>query len=115
MSNNYQAQADLIHRTLGIPVVAFGLDGGTVYSHGSAGHRSLAAIALEIKSDWEKPYFGAVPYLNALGSLDQITDNYYDDTAEDVVRYFLANATSWRGETARRIKAELNTILKGAK
>jgi hypothetical protein len=27
------------------------------------------------------------------------------------VRYFLANASSWRGETARRIKAELNAML----
>ena len=114
MSNNYQAQADLIHQTFGIPVVAFGLDGGTVYSRGSAGHRSLSSIALEIRSDWEKPYFGAVPYLEAMDSLDQITDQYYADDAESVVRYFLGNSTTWRGETARRIKAELKEILKGA-
>jgi hypothetical protein len=30
------------------------------------------------------------------------------------VRYFLANATSWKGETARAIKAELKAMLKGA-
>jgi len=29
-----------------------------------------------------------------------------------IVRYFLSNATTWRGETARRIKAELKQMLK---
>jgi hypothetical protein len=115
MGNNptYQQQADLIHRTFGIPVVAYGLDGGTVESRGTAGHRSLSRIAAEIGGYWTDPYFGAVPYIEAMADLDQITDRYYGDTAEDVVRYFLANATSWRGEHARRIKAELKDILKG--
>ena len=47
-------------------------------------------------------------------SLQTIRDKYYYDDAESVVRYFLANATSWKGETARAIKAELKTLLKGA-
>ena len=114
MSNNYQAQADLIHRTFGIPVAVFGVAGQPIYSKGDSGHRSLTLIAIEIASDWTNPYFGAVPYLEAMRSLDQITDRYYEDDAETVVRYFLANATTWRGETARTIKAELKTILKGA-
>lgn len=116
MSNStYQQQADLIHRTFGIPVVAYGLDGGTVESRGSAGHRSLSRIADEIKADWTNVYFGAVPYLDAMSSLDQITDRYYEDDADEVVMYFLSNATAWRGETARRIKAELKGILKEAR
>ena len=45
-------------------------------------------------------------------SLEKITDNYYLDSAESVVRYFLANAGTWRGEVARRIKAELKEMLK---
>jgi len=28
------------------------------------------------------------------------------------VRYFLSNATTWRGDTARRIKAELKEMLR---
>ena len=28
-----------------------------------------------------------------------------------IVRYFLSNATTWRGEDARRIKAELKALL----
>jgi hypothetical protein len=112
-TNNYQAQADIIHRTFGIPVTVYTLDGSApVHSNGSAGHRSLSRIAADIAADWTKPYFGAVPYLEAMVDLDQITDRYYEDDAEDVVRYFLANATTWRGETARTIKAELKELLK---
>jgi hypothetical protein len=112
---SYQSQADLIHQTFGIPVVVYGFDGQPpIQSRGTAGHRSLSQIADEIKADWTNVYFGAVPYLDALSTLDQITDRYYEDDAEDIVRYFLANATTWRGDVARTIKAELKTILKGA-
>lgn len=76
--------------------------------------RSLNTIAREIRSNWAKPYFGAVPYLDAMGSLDTMQDKYYYDDAQSVVLYFLANASTWRGEVARRIKAELKTMLKGA-
>ena len=58
--------------------------------------RAIKDIAKEIRSDWKKPYFGAVPYLEAM----------------ETVLYFLANATTWRGETARRIKAELKSMCK---
>ena len=77
--------------------------------------RSLSTIARDISRDWTKPYFGAVPYLDAMHSLQTIRDRYYFDNAESVVRYFLANANSWKGETARAIKAELKTLLKGAR
>jgi hypothetical protein len=75
--------------------------------------RSLSIIANDIRKDWAKPYFGAVPYLDAMRSLDTLRDKYYFDDAESVVRYFLSNATSWKGETARAIKAELKSMLKG--
>jgi hypothetical protein len=75
--------------------------------------RSLSTIANDIRKDWAKPYFGAVPYLDAMRSLDTLRDKYYFDDAESVVRYFLSNATSWKGETARAIKAELKSMLKG--
>lgn len=73
--------------------------------------RTLRDIAKEIRSDWKKVYFGAVPYLDAMETLDGMQDNYYLDSAASVVRYFLANAGTWRGETARRIKKELNSML----
>lgn len=75
--------------------------------------RSLSNIANDIRKDWTKPYFGAVPYLDAMETLNTIRDSYYYDDASDIVRYFLSNATSWKGETARAIKAELKSMLKG--
>jgi hypothetical protein len=75
-------------------------------------NRSLSVIAAEIKKDWKKPYFGAVPYLQAMMCLDKVTDNYGFDTGKSIVLYFLANASSWRGDVARRIKKELNAMVK---
>lgn len=76
--------------------------------------RSLSTIANDIRVDWAKPFFGAVPYIDAMESLNTIQDKYFYDDAESVVRYFLANATTWKGETARAIKAELKAMLKGS-
>jgi len=75
--------------------------------------RSLSTIANEIRSDWgAKVYFGAKPYLDAMRTLDSISDNYFQDSAKTIVIYFLANAGSWRGDVARRVKLELKTLSK---
>ena len=73
--------------------------------------RPLHVIAREIKRVWPKPYFGAVPYIDAMLSMDSIHENYFYDSGDSVVRYFLANAGTWRGDDARRIKAELKGML----
>ena len=73
--------------------------------------RPLWLIADEIRTNWTKPYFGAVPYLEALRELEHVTDKYGLDDADDIVRYFLSNASTWRGPVARRIKAELNAMV----
>lgn len=73
--------------------------------------RPLYEIAKEIRQDWgTKVYFGAKPYLSAMATLDKISDNYGADSGKSVVLYFLSNASTWRGETAKRIKAELKKI-----
>jgi hypothetical protein len=74
--------------------------------------RPLFEIANEISNDWKKVYFGAVPYLDAMLTLRTINDNFFYDSGKSVVLYFLANAQSWKGETARRIKKELNQLCK---
>ena len=75
--------------------------------------RPISEIASEIRRDWgSKVNYGAKPYLSAMGSLDTISDRYGQDSADSVVRYFLSNAKTWRGETARKVKAELNDMLK---
>ena len=73
--------------------------------------RTIKEIAKEIKADWKNPYFGAIPYIEAMLEIERIGDNYLYDSAHSIVLYFLANAGSWRGDTARRIKLELKTKL----
>lgn len=75
--------------------------------------RTFAEIAKEIYSTWTKisPY--ARPYLEAMSEIhssDKHASYYYDD-AKSVVLYFLSNASTWRGEDARRIKAELKAMV----
>ena len=74
--------------------------------------RPLYEIADDIRRTWSKPYFGAVPYIQAMACLRDITDNYGFDSGDSIVRYFLSNAATWRGEDARRVKAELKGMLK---
>lgn len=73
--------------------------------------RPLHKIADEIKANWTPVWYGAVPYLDAMRYLDKITDNFGEDSGKDVVLYFLSNAKNWRGDVARRIKAELKEML----
>lgn len=77
--------------------------------------RSLYDIASDIIADYgdrrkNLPY-GADPYVRAMQSLDTIDDYYYNDPGRDIVIYALSNLNGWRGETARRVKAELKGML----
>ena len=75
--------------------------------------RSIKTIAAEIEKDWqEKVNFAARPYLDAMHSLDSVHDSYGLDSAHSVIAYFLSNASTWRGDTAKRVKAELKNIIK---
>ena len=74
--------------------------------------RPLYEIADEIRADWVRPYFGAIPYIDALSVMNRVEDGYYLDSGESIINYFPANANTWRGEVARRIKAELKGIVK---
>ena len=96
---------------------------GGVISHADAWHpskkgsmaksaaRSLSDIARDIRRDWKNVNYGAVPYLDAMRDLDSINDKYGADDARMIVAYFLSNATTWRGETAKAIKAELKAMM----
>lgn len=77
--------------------------------------RTFQQIARDIKSTWLNVYFGAVPYLDAMLKLDTSDPNepYLYDSAGDIARYFLANAQTFRGEDARRLKAELKSLING--
>jgi hypothetical protein len=76
-------------------------------------NRPINQIAQEIRKDWgAKIYFGAKPYLEAMYSLSSVNDRYGFDDAKSIINYFLANASTWRGDTAKRIKAELKQMIK---
>lgn len=72
----------------------------------------LYEYAKIIKNDWVNVSPYAQPYLDAMGELTSITDIFYHDSAKSVVAYFLSNASGWRGVVARRVKKELNALLK---
>jgi len=73
--------------------------------------RPIYAIAKDIRSNWSKVNYAAEPYLEAMEELTNISDMFMHDTAQSVVRYFLSNASSFRGEDAKRIKLELKAML----
>jgi hypothetical protein len=83
--------------------------------------RPLYKIADEIIGDmakqsqklpWRQKFAYAWPYLKAMRSLHDVQDNYGCDSGKSVVLYFLANAGTWRGDVARRVKAELKGMVK---
>jgi len=77
---------------------------------------TIAEIACRIDADWRKQKGGISIYakeqLKAMLWIQQITDKYISDDGYGVVGSFLCNATTWKGETARAIKKELNKRLK---
>lgn len=73
--------------------------------------RPIWKIADEIKVKWKKVNYAAAPYLEAMEQLGSVSDNFYLDSGQEIVARFLGNANGWRGDDARRIKAELRTAL----
>ena len=78
--------------------------------------RPVSSVAREIKSD---PAYQKMPskiyaeaYVQPMLSLNDIEDNYGVDTGVSIVSYALSNLSSYRGDTARRVKSELKAMLK---
>ena len=78
--------------------------------------RKIYQIAQDIKTEWSKQksgvYFGAKPYLDAMLTLEDKNSNYGMDSASSICTYFLANASTFRGEQAKLLKAELKAVFK---
>lgn len=73
---------------------------------------AISSIAQEIKCCWKNINYAAEPYLQAMCTLNLASDSFLCEDGTSIIRYFLANATGWRGEDARRIKKELNDMIK---
>jgi hypothetical protein len=74
--------------------------------------RPISDIARDIGRAWDKPNYAAKPYLDAMRSLYSINDKYVYDSGKSIVLYFLANASTFRGEAAKALKAELKAALR---
>ena len=76
--------------------------------------RFLCEIAQDIERNW-RPVTnkGAAKALAEMKTMMSIEDSYgCESSGRSVVQQFLAHDTGWSGETARRIKAELDAMLK---
>lgn len=77
----------------------------------------LSDIASIIRRDFreqgKKIPPAAQPYLDALSTLGTVDDQYGMDSGKSIVAYALSNLGSYKGETARMVKAELKARLKG--
>ena len=73
--------------------------------------RPLHEIAREIRSDWKPVDYSAKPYLEAMMDLENLDDKYGQDDGRYIVNYFLSNSGKWRGDTAKRVKAELKQMV----
>lgn len=103
--------------------------GGTAIAHLDAGdhradsvahmasleHADLQDLIAMTYSDWETMNPTAGAYLNALDVSDchHLTDPVGSEDAATQVRHFLSQASGWKGETARGVKAELRRRLAG--
>ncbi len=73
--------------------------------------RRVSDIAREIRKEWVDPSAGALPFIESMCKMSSINDRVGPDSGASVVTYFLANAESWTGPAARRIKAELTHLV----
>jgi hypothetical protein len=65
-----------------------------------------------INADWANPYFGAVPYLDALEGLTTWDCSVEFESARALAPYLLNNLRTYKGETARFVKAQLKEVSK---
>lgn len=87
--------------------------------------RNVSEVAEEIFSVWIDERRGrkgpqplylvtAWPYLEAMLQMKTATQKYGAEDGEMVILYFLSNATPWRGERAKALKAELKAMLEAS-
>jgi hypothetical protein len=72
--------------------------------------RPLSEIAREISKDWTTMPVYAKAHFRAFQYANSIDEMYGCDSVKNEVLYFLSNASTWRGETAKRVKIELKKM-----
>ena len=73
--------------------------------------RLICHIARDIRIDWKNIKYSAKPYLDALTQVHDVNDRFGYDDARSLIKYFLANASTYRGENAKKYKLELKNLI----
>lgn len=73
--------------------------------------RLISHIARDIRIDWKNVKYSAKPYLDALTQVHDVNDQFGYDDARSLIRYFLANASTYKGENAKKYKLELKQLI----
>ena len=74
--------------------------------------RAINVIAQDIKIEWKTVNYAAKPYLYAMYELTDKNSRYGYDSAEGIILRFLGNASTFRGQRAKELKAELKQHIK---
>lgn len=72
-------------------------------------------IVRDLRAQGKQVPAAAKPYLDAMRTMGSINENYGMDTGASIVGYLLSNLASYKGETAKAIKAELKSRMKNQK
>lgn len=72
-------------------------------------------IVRDLRAQGKQVPAAAKPYLDAMRTMGSINENYGMDTGASIVGYLLSNLGSYKGETAKAIKAELKSRMKNQK
>mgnify|MGYP006126030003 CR=1 FL=1 len=82
----------------------------------TATNRPIFEIATEAQLELNNAKFPVTGFLKlilkAMATLTNVSDVYGDAKARDVIIKFLTLTSDWNGETAKKVKLELNVILK---
>lgn len=69
-------------------------------------------IYMDHRAQGKRVAIPAAPYVSAMQSLGSVNDNYGADDGRSIVAYALCNLSTWRGDVARLVKAELKRRIK---
>lgn len=111
-----KSEADYLGLGTGMEVRSMGASQQKLEDIKSADLSDLAGmIVRDLKAQGKQVPAAAKPYLEAMRTMGSINENYGMDTGASIVGYLLSNLASYKGETARAIKAELKSRLKNQK
>lgn len=72
-------------------------------------------ISRDLQSQGKEVPYNLVPYLDALRQMDSADDVYGVESGKSIIAYALSNMTSYKGPTARAVKAELKRRMTASK